>query len=267
MYPVTNTTNRQVSYNENGLPLNEKGQRICGVTKTRNRGRCFSTAIRENGRCRKHGGNARRGMSHQHYKDGRHSKYLAVGGLAEKYRAGLRNTELLALRDDIVLLDARIFEILEEGQLGASTQLWKDLKSEHEKVVLSRDRGDNKLFAESMTRLSDLIQSGVSQAESWSDVLAVLEQKRKLIESEQKRMVQERQMLAIDQVVGLINAISEELRQQVLLHVSEPNAQIIILREVSHAIGRYMGPLPSPASSRLSRPASVDEQPEDGEIG
>lgn len=55
--------------------VNARGQPICGANRARG-GICQSPFVKENGRCRKHGGTARSGPNNPNWKHGRRSSFL-----------------------------------------------------------------------------------------------------------------------------------------------------------------------------------------------
>src|SRR5579871_5515650 len=88
----------------------------CGA-KTRSGGSCRQWAM-PNGRCRMHGGKTPRGPALPQYKHGRYSKVLPAD-LAARYAEARTDQELVAFRDDIALVDARLADVLARlGQGG-----------------------------------------------------------------------------------------------------------------------------------------------------
>lgn len=142
-----------------------------------------------NGRCYMHGGKALVGTANPAFKTGRYSKYLPAR-LTERYHEALADTELLALRDEIAVLDARLSEVLaEDDPVG------------------------------------------------WPDVVAIMEQRRKLVESERKRLVDMQQMITTEQAMLLIAAISDAVRR----HVDDRTILAAISADVARIIGRSSG--------------------------
>jgi hypothetical protein len=111
--------------------------------------------------CRVHGGARSRGVASPHFKTGRYSCDLPAQ-LSERYRETLADTELLSLRDDIALVDARVTELLET--LADNLSAWKaitDLFETRRRLVDSERR-----------RLADLQQ--MMTAEQAMTMLAVI---------------------------------------------------------------------------------------------
>src|SRR5262245_19691930 len=97
----------------------------CGA-KTRAGGPCQRAAM-PNGRCSKHGGKSLVGPAAPGFRHGRYSKLLPVQ-LAARFDEAKADPELLGLRDEIALVDARIADVLERMERGESSKTWSNLQ-------------------------------------------------------------------------------------------------------------------------------------------
>ena len=79
-----------------------------------------------NGVCYTHGGNSRAGIASGTFKTGKYSKYLPAR-LVGKYEEAAADPELLALRDDVALLDTRIVTVVSALNTGESQEAWTSL--------------------------------------------------------------------------------------------------------------------------------------------
>src|SRR5690606_3084472 len=86
------------------------GRPTCGA-KTRAGTPCKRAPVPGRTRCRLHGGLTPAGASHYNFKTGRYSKVLPAR-LRERYEEAAADPELLALREDIALLDSRLDDLL-----------------------------------------------------------------------------------------------------------------------------------------------------------
>ena len=69
-------------------------------------------------RCRMHGGKSLTGIAHPRFKHGKYVKHMP-GRLTEKYEEARSDSELLAMREELSLIDARIKDLLESGFTAA----------------------------------------------------------------------------------------------------------------------------------------------------
>ena len=74
--------------------------------------------------CRLHGGATPRGIDSPHFKHGRYSKAMP-DRLIEKYETARNDPDLITMRDDIALIDARIMDQLELAE--ADPVIWEGI--------------------------------------------------------------------------------------------------------------------------------------------
>ena len=87
-------------------------KKICGA-KTRKGTPCLRAPM-VNGRCNLHGGKTPIGAALPQFKTGRYSKYLPAR-LAERYHEAERDPELLSLRSELALVQARLAELISKA--------------------------------------------------------------------------------------------------------------------------------------------------------
>jgi hypothetical protein len=148
----------------NPMPT-EQPHAICGA-KTRAGHPCRQRPML-NGRCRMHGGATPRGVASPHFKHGRYSKALPVR-LAAVYEQARTDDDLLAVRDEAALVQARIGELL--------TCLADDDAAE----------GDERI---------------------WREVLRMIDALRKASASERKRLVDLQAMVTVDEAMAFAAAL------------------------------------------------------------
>lgn len=187
----------------------------CGA-KTRAGTPCRRPAMM-NGRCDKHGGKSPGGIASPRTKHGRYSRYIP-SRLSERYDEAAADTELLAMRDEIALTDARLADVLKRVDRGDSGDLWKQLKAALADVHNMRSLGLSD--AGPMGDLKRIIDRGLADWAAWDEVAKLLEQRRRLVESERKRLVEMQQVVTVERAMLLVSAITESVRR----HVHEPRA-------------------------------------------
>lgn len=205
--------------------------KTCGA-KTRIGGRCKKPPM-ENGRCRLHGGATPSGLASPQYKHGRWSKAMPAR-LLERYQMSADDPDLLALRHEIALLDARLEDLLKRVDTGESGAIWKLLRDTFTELQTAKTKGDLTLEAIQFATLSELITRGTNDSMAWVDVLSIVEQRRKLVESEQKRLVAGKMMLQADEALAFVGALTEAIKK----HVTDRNTLSAIGNEFARLIGR-----------------------------
>lgn len=186
--------------------------RRCGA-KTRAGGKCGQLAM-PNGRCYFHGGKNLGGIASPTFKHGRYSKFLPVRLLAT-YKASLSDPDLLALREQVAVLDARLVDVLKRVDTGESSRLWRQLRAAHGALLDARARSDTAAMAARLNDLGGLIGEGVADYAAWADVRALIQERRQVVESERKRMVEMQMMITSDRAMVLLAAVVDTIRRHV----------------------------------------------------
>lgn len=81
-----------------------------------------------NGACYVHGGNTPKGLEHPLTKTGRYSKHLPTQ-YAGRAKELIASKDLLDLRENVVLLDLRIQELIKQVESDSDNPVWKQIAS------------------------------------------------------------------------------------------------------------------------------------------
>lgn len=187
-----------------------------------------------NGRCRMHRGKAAVGLAVNTYKDGRYSKYLPTR-LKERYQEARTDPDLLALREDIALVDSRLTDLLKRVDTGESGKLWINLREAFNEFGKARTKGDVAEMTARLAEVEGLILRGLVDYAAWEDVGKTLDRRQKLVESERKRLIEMQQVLSVNQAMVLLSAVVETVRKNVtdrkaLAAISSDLARFVVSR-------------------------------------
>jgi len=185
-----------------------RAHRACGA-KTRSGEPC-KRAPMPNGRCALHGGKSLAGWAHPNARTGRYIKSMPAR-LDERYRASLDDPELLALREEIALVDARIHDLLARVETGESGALWRALKKELDQL----DTDPDVPALAKLQTVQAMIAQGVADYDAWAEVDRWVERRRRLAESERKRLVEAQQIITTEQAMALLGAVVEVIHEHV----------------------------------------------------
>jgi hypothetical protein len=199
--------------------------RECGA-KTRSGGRCKGQPM-PNGRCRMHGGASLSGIASPTFQTGRYSKYLPAHLLAD-FQSAQADPTLVECRDELALIDSRLGQLAQRFQSGKDAELWAVLSMSFDTLATSFDallsavepEGDE---AETAVREAtgalegcrSVIHEVRASESTWREVYGVLEQRRKLVETESKRLKDMQQLITVERAMGLIAALADSVRRNV----------------------------------------------------
>ncbi len=209
----------------------------CQAKAKRTGQQCTRHAVTGYEVCVVHGGKTPRGVASAALKHGRYSRSLPTR-LVARYEEAQQDERLLELQDEIALIDARLSEVLGRVNTGESGRIWAALlaaKRDYHKAKNGVDK-----FA-ALSALLDLIDEGAADEAAWLDVRSLIEQRRRLVESERKRTVELQQNLNVERALLLLGAAAKELRDSVLKHCQDdPQRARRILADASAGIERLV---------------------------
>lgn len=208
-----------------------KQAQLCGAIK-KNGEPCKAYAMR-NGRCRKHGGNAPQGIASPSFVHGRYSKYIPTR-MAARYEEALHDQELLSLREEIGLLDSRISDVLLRVDTGEAGAAWEQAKSRYGELMASIEKADPMRMKIALNQLGMAINKGENDYLAWNEVIAMIDQRRKLVGDERKRLMDMNQMITVDRAMLVVAAIVDIIRRNVTDH----NTLVVISREINAVVDK-----------------------------
>jgi hypothetical protein len=137
---------------------------------------CQRWALAGRNRCRLHGGKTLVGTASANFRSGRYSRYLP-GRLQERYEQAEADPELLSLKSEVALVDARLADLLSRVDTGESGQRWADLRRAYRAFIRARQAGDGETAA--LAKVESVIESAIQDHTAWAEIGALVEQRRK----------------------------------------------------------------------------------------
>jgi hypothetical protein len=172
-----------------------------------------------NGRCRMHGGKSPQGIASATLKDGRYSRHLPTRMLTA-YDESRRDPNLLALDQEVSLVDSRLAELLAKVDTGESSATVKAAYASWQSFKAANRRKDADAAKVAADEHDQAISHLFSAASAWDDIFKWIEQRRKLTDSEQKRRTAGQELMTAEQAMLLVTALTQAVRD----HVRDPDA-------------------------------------------
>lgn len=188
--------------------------RRCTAHSKRTGAPCQQPAMHGGTVCRMHGGRSPRGIAAASWKHGRYSKALPAD-LAKAYERARRDPDLIALRDELALVDARLAGLLQELTTDGGAAVWSDLRAVWARMEAAQRAQRSDEAAQHLRRVRELIQAGTDTAQTWATVYDTLELRRRLADTERKRLETLQAVVTAERAMALIGALAASLRQHV----------------------------------------------------
>ena len=181
------------------------------------------------------------------YKHGRYSAVLPEG-MSRHFATALTDPELLSQRSEIAVVTSRIEQLLADAQAGGgSIEAWRQLDETYKTAshasreaakAQSEGRTDDAAahqaeFRAGLVRIGEIIRSGEHANNQISEAVRLFEPRRRLVESERRRVIEGAQLIEIARVAVLIDALAEVIRN----NVRDPNTLTTISREFASILG------------------------------
>jgi uncharacterized protein YjcR len=202
----------------------------CGA-KTKTNGKCKQPAM-TNGKCRLHGGKTPRGIANANTKHGRYSKDLPTR-LAGRFEDAINDEELGTLKSEIALLDTRIGELLGGLDTEQTISAWQDVANARDAISAAMRSGKGNQLMDAFNYLDNVVNNANSEFEIWNNIVFLIDQRRKLTDSERKRMVDLQQMITAEQSMLLVTT----LMRAVKTHVTDRHTLSAIANEIRAVTG------------------------------
>lgn len=142
-----------------------------------------------------HGGKSLSGPAHPNYKTGKHSNVLPER-MRENYERAVADEELVSLRSELAVIDARVLDLLQRADAGESGKRWKALLDQ---VKLVESAPDGLELHQGLKELSRMIRAGAADAYTWDEIRDWFIVRERLTRSERKRLVEAKLVMSVEQ--------------------------------------------------------------------
>ncbi len=193
--------------------------------------------INPSGRCRKHGGNVKRGAEHHFFVHGRSSGLFKAlpKRFHEAYMASLKDNDLLSMRADIAVSDARMEELADRLDTGESGARWGQIGVIADSLLEEAGEDDPKpdRFRNLAMELTRLCSSQTADDRSWRELKASSQHRRKLVDTETRRLKDLNAFMTAEECLAIVARIADSI----VRHVDDKRALTAILAEIQASTG------------------------------
>lgn len=189
--------------------------------------------------CRYHGGLSKAGPANPAWKHGKHSILLKTlpPNLVAAAQEVLTNPAHIEMREHLGVLNAMLVDSISRWDAGAGElfpklrQAWTAYRGE-----LARGGQANKArLQEAMRDLHDLIETGFADYLARDETRAIIQDIRKVNETERKRLIDQELMMSADQVAVLVSQLVGDIRAE----VADPEVLARLHRRFAGRLGAY----------------------------
>ncbi len=156
--------------------------------------------------------------------------------LCKHFERAINDPELLSLTKDVARLEGFIedrFEKMAAGPLPA--ELWKSVEFYTKEIRARADSGDEKKAAEIPVlcrKLEEVVANGLGYEKSETEALTLIQEKRKVAETEHKRLQMIGGLITVQEAMALMGQVVKILH----MHVNEPRVLKAIATDVTKLV-------------------------------
>lgn len=183
-----------------------------------------------------HGGTQPRGLAHHATKTGILSKDMPTRILAD-FEAARSDPDLVALREELALVQAREADLLRRVDTGEAGVLWQRIRAAMREFRRAQRADDAPAAAAALRDMEQAMDEGVQDYLAWQELLRAIEQRRRLAETERKRLEAIQQTLSADRAMLWATALLDSVRR----HVDDRRALAAVAADFSRAVEGLWG--------------------------
>lgn len=132
-----------------------------------------------------------------------------------RYEGAVKDPNLLGLRDEVALLQMRIYELQEEIQRNESRAAWFKAYEHFQLFEEALKAQDSVQMSENLTILRRTLKHGVDKRHAWDEVRQTISLLKAVGESERKRMLELQQYMTIESALTMVSALVTEIRKHI----------------------------------------------------
>ncbi len=187
-------------------------------------------------RCKRHGGTQPTGMASPSYVNGsRCNKYRDLPSrIAGQYIEAQQDPDLLSTRNDIALCDARLADLIRRVDDGGGSAIWEALRKTDESMKEALQADDKAGFQKCLRSMHLTIKRGAADYAVWADIMDTIERRRKLSETEHKRLVAMQQMITGEQALVMVGIITGMIKAGAEKHINDTRDRQAFLSEMAN---------------------------------
>lgn len=215
--------------------IGPKKQCIAKAKKTQEQ--CKLNALPQTTVCKYHGGLTPRGRDSIHWKHGKYSKHLP-SKVIPRYEAALGDPELMSLRHDIAVTEARLTELMEKIDSGEAGEVWDNLRKAGGKFDKAYKSGDSDALLKAVEIIRGLVSTGCDEYTAYREIQSAQEHRRRMTETENKMLISKQQMISTEQFMQVVQVILEVIQRHVNHFIPEKQARTRLLTAVGQDFDR-----------------------------
>jgi len=153
--------------------------------------------------------------------------------LRDQFAQVSSNGDRLSNSEQIALLDLRISQLCSRLDTAESGRRWREVRVAMRNLTGAMQSGNTDAVGEALNALHIAINRGVHDVDNWDEMMEVIETRRRVTETELRRVRSAQEWISTQEALDLITVISESVNA----HVTDPTAKALIAADIQRTIG------------------------------
>lgn len=200
-------------------------------------------------RCKFHGGKSVNGVNHPLFKHGRYATFFPKA-ITDRFIANKDDPNQTDLSNDIALLTTHIEDLIGNVYGEHAADAFPSMKKMLTQFHDAMGKGEIETMRAILDRMTAVCDRTEERESLWRDIKDLVENRRKLVETQRKWEIDMGRMLPVEKAQQFIILLSTVIRETCERHLSDRGLTHTILRDVSAgfraALSGPARPLPSP---------------------
>jgi hypothetical protein len=173
---------------------------------------CRNPAVRGRHYCRLHGGKIPVGARSARFKHGRYSRFVTNPDLQARLEAIEADPKINSLRDNIVLVDARISQVIERLDGRSVLPRWEEARELMVRYIDALD-AESPCATTILNQMQRILDEGADELEGWCGIAQQTELRRRLTETEARSLEKLGGKFTIEEAVVFVRALAAVARE------------------------------------------------------
>lgn len=167
-----------------------------------------------------------------------------VGDMDKDYQEAMQDKFLLHLRDEISVLDARTKDLLSQAKTGVNADAWAKAQAAFAAMKRAIAKDDAAGTSAAIRAMNEAFTAARLDLDLWRDIERTMELRRKLVETEQKYLIQTNQMIPSETVIVLLSSLITAMKASVRKYVASKELEEAIILDAQREYESIVGNRP-----------------------
>lgn len=166
----------------------------------------------------------------------------------------MQDPEFLELRNEIALVDSRTAELLSRIDIGEAGRHWQSIKDQLEiyhkaikkyRISVRKQTGEDMAAAfleieQAVGEINAIVDNALSDYAVWDEINKEIELRRKLVESDRRRLMESHQMITSERALLMFGILADELKTALAKNVDDPKVIQAVLVSLDSGIDKIL---------------------------